>query len=610
MNFLFVKSLACSFRRISCVKTVVDAIARTTLITLIAFLALPISARAAALTDNDDSYTAPDTLFTPSTQEKKDFPPLALTSKILFQVMSAEIALRRNQPELAYKTYLSLLNDTHDPRMAERATEIALRRQNAADALAATRLWCQYAPHSKRAVQLKAILLVVNGKLDEARPMLAEELKKIPAANRSSAILSLQLLISRSPKPAEGLRLLQTLLKNDMQRADANFAIARQQINAGEKSKAHQSLKKALKLQPDLEPAALLLAQLGATGRQEALKIVRTFVHKNPSAHKVRLLLAQLYVADDQLPAAQQELQTYLQQYPDDLSSLITLASIELQQKHYDKAEQYLHRYLRAAREQENPNVEQAYLYLAQIALEKKDDAAAQQWLEKISATSDQPLSVQITLSQILAKAGKVEAARQLLANLNTSDPNAQALIALADSNILFSVQRYAEAEAKLEKAYKTFPNEPALLYDYAMAAEKNGHYELTEKLLRQLIKLQPDNPHYYNALGFSLADRGERLEEAHALLQKASGLAPKDPFIMDSLGWVKYRLGDAQEAIPLLREAYQLQPNAEIGAHLGEVLWMQNQHTQAKQIWQDAQKHDASNETLQKTLRRFQVAP
>ncbi len=610
MNFLFVKSLAHSLQRISCVTAEYKAIARATLITLIASLALSINAHAAPSIESDDSYTAPETLFAPSAQEKKDFPPLALNSQILFQVLSAEIALRRNQPETAYQTYLSLLHDTHDPRMAERATEIALSTQNATNALAATRLWGQYAPHSKRAVQLKTILLVVNGKLDEARPTLVEELKKVPPANRSNAILSLQVLISRSPNPAAGLQLLQNLLKNDMHRAEAHFAIARQQINAGEKAKAAKSLKKALKLQPDFEPAALLLAQFGVMERQEALKIVRAFVDKKPNAQKARLLLAQLYLTDNQLPAARQQLQTYLQQDPDDLFTLMTLASIELQQKQYDKAEQYLQRYLRTAQEQHNPNVEQAYLDLAQIALEKKDVALAQQWLEKISTTNGQSLSVQITLAQLLAKAGKVDAARQRLANLNATDPNAQALIALADSNILFAAQRYAEAEKKLKQAYQAFPNEPSLLYDYAMAAERNGHYELMEKLLNKLMKLQPDNPNAYNALGFSLADRGIRLEQAHALLQKANELAPKDPFIMDSLGWIKYRLGDAQQAISLLREAYQLQPNAEIGAHLGEALWMQNQREQAKQIWQDAQKLDADNETLKKTLQRFKFTP
>ncbi len=610
MNFLFVKSLAYSLQRINCVKAEYKAMVRTTFLTLIASLTLSINAHAAASTDSDDGYTAPETLFAPSAQEKKDFPPLALNSQILFQVLSAEIALRRNQPETAYQTYLSLLQDTHDPRMAERATEIALSMQNAPKALTATRLWCQYAPHSKRAVQLKTILLVVNGKLDEARPMLVEELKKVPAANRNNAILSLQVLISRSPNPIAGLHLLQSLLKNDMQRAETNFALARQQINAGEKPKAAKSLKKALKLRPDFESAALLLAQLGVTERQEALNIVRAFVDKNPKAQKARLLLAQLYLANNQLSAARQELQAYLRQDPDDLSTLMTLASIELQLKQYDKAEQYLRRYLRAAQEQKNPNVEQAYLDLAQIALEKKDEALAQQWLEKISTSNSQSLSVQITLAQLLAKAGKVDAARQRLAELNAADPNAQALIALADSNILFAAQRYAEAEKQLEKAYQAFPNEPSLLYDYAMAAEKNGHYELMEKLINKLMKLQPDNPNSYNALGFSLADRGIRLEEAHTLLLKASTLSPKDPFIMDSLGWVKYRLGDAQQAISLLREAYQLQPNAEIGAHLGEILWMQNQREQAKQIWQDAQKLDAGNETLKKTLQRFQFTP
>lgn len=181
-------------------------------------------------------------------------------------------------------------------------------------------------------------------------------------------------------------------------------------------------------------------------------------------------------------------------------------------------------------------------------------------------------------------------------------------MIARTDASILFTAKRYAEAEARLSRAVDDFPDDPDLRYDYAMAAEKTGHYAAMEKQLRELIRTQPDNPQAYNALGYSLADRNQRLPEANKLIEKALSLAPNDAYIMDSLGWVKYRMGDTAGAAKILRRAYDLQPNAEIGAHLGEVLWKSGAQDDARSAWRAAQKLEPDNETLVQTLKRFQI--
>jgi Flp pilus assembly protein TadD len=242
------------------------------------------------------------------------------------------------------------------------------------------------------------------------------------------------------------------------------------------------------------------------------------------------------------------------------------------------------------------------------LALEQKNDAAASDWLNKISPSSQQYIPAQITRAQLLEKQGKPDDARKLLAGLQAQDPRDQALIARTDAAILFDAKRYQEAEDRLAQATADYPDDPDLTYDYAMAAEKNGHYDTMEAQLRKLIESQPDNPQAYNALGYSLADRGVRLQEADKLIQKASSLAPDDAFIMDSVGWVKYRLGDTTDALKLLRKAYDLQPNAEIGAHLGEVLWKTGAQDQARDAWREARKLEPDNDTLLKTLKRFQV--
>jgi tetratricopeptide (TPR) repeat protein len=535
--------------------------------------------------DDDNSVTVQDA-FGQDADEQKNLPDIQLSSQIVFQVLAAEVALQRNQPAPAYQTYLALARDTHDPRMAQRATEIALAAQSPTDALAAAQLWQQYAPGSERAAQLDASLLVLSGKPDDAAPLLAAELAKIKPENRGSGILALQLLLSRGPNRVGGLHVLQDLLKNDMDRPEAQLAIARQQILADDLPGARKSLEQALALKADYLPAALTLAQMGPEERKEGIASIEQYVQQNPKSHDARLALAQMYLASDRLDDAQKQFEIMHKDNLTDLTPLMALALIKIQQKSYPEA----------------------YIYLAQLSLEQKDEAAANGYLDKIPPTSQQYLPAQITRAQLLQKQGKPDEARKLLAGIRVTDPRDQALIDRTDAAILFDAKRYPEAEARLQQAAADFPDDTDLTYDYAMAAEKTGNYDVMETQLRKLMRAQPDNAQAYNALGYSLADRNQRLQEADKLVEKASSLAPNDAFIMDSVGWVKYRLGDTSDAIKILRRAYDLQPNAEIGAHLGEVLWKSGDQDQARAAWRDARKLEPDNDTLVKTLKRLQV--
>ncbi|MPW16016.1 tetratricopeptide repeat protein [Paraburkholderia sp. CNPSo 3157] len=573
-----------------------------------ALAALPAHAQDPSPDTDDNAVSVQDAFGPESAEEKNNLPNVALTSQIVFQVLAAEVALQRNQPAPAYQTYLSLARDTHDPRMAQRATEIALAAQSPSDALTAAQLWQQYAPTSERAAQLDASLLVLSGKPDDAKPMLAKELAKIAPENRSNGILALQLLISRGPNRVGGLHVLQDLLANDMNRPEAQFAMARQQLLADDAPGARKSLEQALKLKPDYLPAALLLSQMGPEERKEGIESLERYVKANPRSHEARLALAQMYLASDRLDDAQKQFEYMQKDNPNDLTPLMALALIKIQQKNLPEAQNYLQQYAQRAEKMPGADAGQAYIYLAQLSLEQKDNDAAGRWLDKISPTSTQYVPAQITRAQLLEKQGKVDDARKLLAGIHPQDPRDQALIARTDAAILFDAKRYSEAETRLAQATSDFPEDPDLTYDYAMAAEKNSHFDVMETQLRKLMRTQPDNAQAYNALGYSLADRNQRLQEADKLVEKALSLAPNDAFIMDSVGWVKYRLGDTTDAINLLRRAYDLQPNAEIGAHLGEVLWKSGDQDQARAAWRDARKLEPDNDTLVKTLKRFQV--
>jgi Flp pilus assembly protein TadD len=209
-------------------------------------------------------------------------------------------------------------------------------------------------------------------------------------------------------------------------------------------------------------------------------------------------------------------------------------------------------------------------------------------------------------LAVLTARLGDVAGARRQLAELKPSAPDDQAQVVQTDAQLLRDAGDHRTAYTVLENATKRYPGQPDLLYDYALVAEKLGMVDVMEKALRQVMIAAPDNQHAYNALGYSLADRNERLPEAHALIEKALQMAPGDPFIMDSMGWVQFRMGNLQEAESYLRRAYTLRNDPEIAVHLGEVLYAKGDLPGARQLWKEAQAKDPNNDALKSTLARL----
>lgn len=540
---------------------------------------------------------------------KEKLPDNTLTSEIVFEVTAAELSLQQGMLAPAYNTYIALANRTKDPRFARRAVEIALGARQLGDATIAARLWHSLDPTWRPASQLLASLLVGTGQLTEAEPLLADELNKVPENRRGQAILELQQMLARSPQRTTAVDSLRRLLANDMQRPEAQLAMARSQLDAGDAAGARASLETALKIKPDYEAAALLYGQMGPEERTNAIAGLKTFLDKNPKAKEARFAYAKLLLADNQLDAAQQQFETLEKRYPHELSTLMALALLSLHSKHTPQAEQYLKKYADEATQQ-NTDAAQAYIYLAQIAQDRKDYPAADKWLSMIREDSNAYLPAQIGRAQLLADQGKVDEGRALLNGIKTSDPREQLALKRAESDLLVKAKRYDDAEKLLADQLKDNPDDADLLYQYGMVAELNKHYDVMEKAMRRVMTTQPDNAQAYNALGYSLTERNTRLPEALKLLQKASTLAPEDPYIMDSLGWVKYRLGDKKQALDLLRRAYEIQAQPEIGAHLGEVLWETGQQDEARKTWRDAYKVDGDDDTLRATMQRYNVTP
>jgi tetratricopeptide (TPR) repeat protein len=260
--------------------------------------------------------------------------------------------------------------------------------------------------------------------------------------------------------------------------------------------------------------------------------------------------------------------------------------------------------------EQRDPKLTTAYLYLSQIADDKKDGATAMAWLAKIESFDGKNaafFNAQLRRAVLLSKYENLDQARDFLHQLKGSPEELIQIIQL-DAELLRNANREKDAMEVLEDAIKLHPKNPDLLYDYAMLAEKFDRVEEMETALRKVIEINPDNQQAYNALGYSFADRNIRLTEARTLLEKALSLAPDDAFIIDSMGWLEYRENKNEAALAHLQRAYQLRPDVDIAVHVGEVLWVMGDQQKARAILKEAQTKEPDNAALKSTLERLKI--
>jgi tetratricopeptide (TPR) repeat protein len=243
--------------------------------------------------------------------------------------------------------------------------------------------------------------------------------------------------------------------------------------------------------------------------------------------------------------------------------------------------------------------------YLGQVTEEQKRFPEALQWYGEVTR-GEQFMPAQIRTAQVMSKQGNLDGARKYLQNVSAANNDQRAQLIMAEAQLLRDANQPKEAFDVVERGLDKLPNNPELLYDYAMLAEKLDRLDILESSLRQVIKLRPDHAHAYNALGYSLADRNLRLDEARTLIDQALKLAPDDSYIIDSLGWVLYRQGKTEEALKELQRAYAGRQDAEIAAHLGEVLWVLGRRVEAQKVWDEALAKTPSNDVLIKTVQKF----
>ena len=519
----------------------------------------------------------------------------------LYEFMLGEIALQRGDTELAAKTYLELAKRTRDPRVARRAVEVASKANRPELAIEAAKTWSEIEPTSLQALQVTAVLLANAKRADEAEPYLAKLLTS-EGVSLENGFLQLNRLLAGNPDKAGNARLMRKLAAKYPQLPEAHFAIAQAAILANDDSGALASARRAQELRPDWEPAVLIEAQvLQKKSPSAAAKRLGDYVAKNPNSPEARLTYARALILDKRYPEAREQFQAVLAASPGNAEVAYAVGLLAFQLKEYGLAEDTLKRVL--GLRYRDPDAVR-YL-LGQMSEEQKRWPQAIRWYEQIQ-DGDHALNARLRTAGAMAKLGKLEEARKYLRQVASDNPGDEVQLTVVEAQLLRDANRHKEAFTLLGDALQKQPEQPELLYDYALTAEKLERFDLLESNLRKLIQVRPEHAHAYNALGYSFAERNLRLPEARKLIEKALELSPEDYYIIDSMGWVQYREGDLKGAAATLRRAYGGRPDAEIAAHLGEVLWQLGERAEARRVWDEARKGAPDNETLLKTIKKF----
>ncbi len=541
----------------------------------------------------------------------------SMDAELFYQLMLGELNAFGGEAGTAYSLYLDAARKTNDARLYERAVNIALQSRSGEPALQAARAWAKAQPASREANRYVLQILIGLNRVGETLDPLKAEISASPTRERNAMIGAIPRIYAR----ATDKKLAASTVEQALAEAAVNpttsvaswVTIGRMRMDNGDGAGVLDAARRAQMTDATSEGAAALALSLVGPKQPAAEELLRKYLAGKPSP-EIRIGFARALIDAQRFAEANSQLQSVTAEKPDHPLAWLLQGSLELQDKKYPQAEKSLRKHVDLAvaagnnrGADGNRNLAQAYLQLAQIAEQRKDYPQAEAWLARID-NADDMISAQSRRASLLAKQGKLEEGRKLLRALPEKTPSDARTKLQAEVQLLRDFKQYKPAYDLLVAKTRTGPPDWELLYDQAMLAEKIGDLPEMERLLRQIIAGKPDYLHAYNALGYSFAERNLRLPEAKTLILKALELAPNDPFITDSLGWVEFRAGNLAEAARILEGAFKSRPDAEIAAHLGEVLWVSGKRDQALAIWREGIALNADNETLQETLKRLRV--
>lgn len=526
-------------------------------------------------------------------------PNIALSEDILFRLLLAELAGQRGRADVAVDHYLALAHETRDPQVIERAARIAVYVRDDAAAAAAAELWAEVDPANPDANQVLTVMSLRRGELAQALAHL-EVILANSGGEFEQKLWMIANFLAREEDRAAVMRLMERLLEDHMEDPEALYAFAHLSARMGDLARAEGLLLSVLAQRPANEPAAMtylsLLHRKGEAGK--ALRFLEKTL-KHEAGFNLRLAYARLLTDAKRFDDARREFETLAVADPEHVDVLYALGLIHLQAARLDEAEPYFARLGRLKKRVFDSNY-----YLARIAEEKGELEKASDLYQGVHG-GEGYFDARIRLSLILAKQGQVEKALGQIRALESAKGAERLLLIQAEAEILTGQKRYAEAMAVYDRALAAEADHD-LLYARAMLAEKMGRLDILEADLKRILSEDRDNATVLNALGYTLADRTDRYDEAYDYIKRALELSPDNFYILDSMGWVLYRLGRLDEAVGYLRQALALRNDPEVAAHLGEVLWVMGDKKTARDIWETALRATPTDDKLLKVIERF----
>lgn len=523
-----------------------------------------------------------------------------LTGPMLYHLLAGEIAGQRGRYGHATEFYAVAASESADPRVAERALRIAAFAKDDDAALAAARRWVRLAPADQQARRTLISLLIEAGDEDAA----LEQLRSLIAASDDpeAGFREATGSLARDSDRQRALRLMEALVADHPQEPEAVLALARMNVHTGDLQRARNLVEQALTLRDDWPEAALLQAHVlhQLEDLPAALSAMAAAARRYPEHGQIQLNHARLLLEKGDREAARRQFERAEQLLPENGDVLLALALIAMDAERHESARDYLQRLIN-----DRHHAAAAQYYLGRLAEGEDQALEAMRRYEEVS-NSDYWLDAQLRLARLLSEHDRLDQALHRLAAIRVRNPQVHALVIQVEADLLIRAEQLEDAMRLYDDALAREPDHSDLLYARALLAEELGRLDQAEADLRRLIELEPDNAHALNALGYTLADRTQRYDEALALVQRAIALAPDEPAIIDSLGWVYYRMGDHDQALKYLRQAFELLKDAEIGAHLGEVLWESGRQDEARRIWAQAAEDNPDDPVLRATRARY----
>lgn len=525
-----------------------------------------------------------------------------LTSELVYQTLAGEIAAQRGAPREAFEHAMRAALESRDPGAAERATQLALQANLVDQALRATQFWIELAPDSLKAEQIAALLYLRQKELEQAVRHL-QAVTRIANANGQPGYIHAAAIAEKIGPPQQALAVMQRVVAPHRDDPEAFYALALTANNAKQYAQAEQAMRRALKLKPGWPKGLLLLSRtlLLQGDKAAGLKVLSQAVASRPKDFELRLTYARMLVETQQLEAALAQFQILHQAQSDNPDIIYALGVIATELKRYDSAQGQFQRLLELGEK-----TDEAHYHLGFIAEQRKDQAAALDHYRRVNGSNR--TDARIRMARILAKQGRMKEARELLQRLRINAPQQGLRLFLIEAELLRNAKRYADANAVFTRALELFPDNPDLLYARALNAADMHRIDILEQDLKKILAKQPNHADALNALGYTLADQTDRLQEAKSYIERALALKPDNAAILDSMGWLEYRLGHLQKAREYLQRAVKQNPDAEIASHLGEVLWKLGKKREALAVWRKANQRDPGNRFINPVMRRLGV--